>query len=163
MKMIVASKHFNKRNHDLNGKFIIIELLRNICPTKTDTIKERLKQPDRQTDRQTDRQIDRQTGRQTDRQKDRQIDRQIEIYESIKYLVYGIYFNHNHNCIEIYLRTCIIHLYAYLSICLYLSFYLSISYDIHNKITNLFQNLSVTNLMKKKFLWAVYVRSIFDY
>ena len=47
LKMIVASKHFNKHNHDLNNyrKFIIIELLRNICPTTTETIKERLKQP----------------------------------------------------------------------------------------------------------------------
>ena len=47
MKMIVAPKHFNKNDHDLNnyGKFITIELLRNICPTTTETIKERLKQP----------------------------------------------------------------------------------------------------------------------
>ena len=47
MKMIVASKHFNKLDHDLNnyGKFIIIELLRNIFPTTTEKIKERLKQP----------------------------------------------------------------------------------------------------------------------
>ena len=47
MKMIVALKYFNKHDHDLNnyGKFIIIELLRNICPTTTETIKERLKQP----------------------------------------------------------------------------------------------------------------------
>ena len=46
LKMIVASKHFNKHNHDLNNyrKFIIIELLRNICPTTTET-KERLNQP----------------------------------------------------------------------------------------------------------------------
>ena len=45
--MIVSAKHFNKNDHDLNnyGKFIIIELLRNICPTATETIKERLKQP----------------------------------------------------------------------------------------------------------------------
>ena len=42
---------------DLNnyGKFIITELLRNICLTNAETIKERLKQPDRQTDRLTDR------------------------------------------------------------------------------------------------------------
>ena len=48
MKMIVASKHFNKHDHDLNnyGKFIIIELVRNICPTTTETIKERLKHPE---------------------------------------------------------------------------------------------------------------------
>ena len=50
MKMILVSKYFSKHNHDLNnkkkpGKFIIIELLRNICPTTTETIKERLKQP----------------------------------------------------------------------------------------------------------------------
>ena len=46
MKMILALKHFNKHDHDLNnyGKFIIIELLRNICPTTTETIKERVKQ-----------------------------------------------------------------------------------------------------------------------
>ena len=46
LKMIVASKHFNKHDHDLNNyeKFIIIELLRHICPT-TETIKERLNQP----------------------------------------------------------------------------------------------------------------------
>ena len=45
--MIVASKHFNKHDHDLNnyGKFSIIELLKNICPTTTEAIKERLKQP----------------------------------------------------------------------------------------------------------------------
>ena len=43
MKMIVAPKHFNKNDHDLNnyGKFIIIDLLRNIFPTTTETIKER--------------------------------------------------------------------------------------------------------------------------
>ena len=53
MKMIVVSKHFNKQNHDLNNyeKFIIIELLRNIFPATTETIKERLKQPERQIDR----------------------------------------------------------------------------------------------------------------
>ena len=47
-KMIVVSKHFNKHDHDFNnyGKVIIIELLRNICPTTTETIKERLKQPE---------------------------------------------------------------------------------------------------------------------
>ena len=46
MKIIVASKHFNMNDHDLNNyaKFIIIELLRNICPTTTETIKEELKQ-----------------------------------------------------------------------------------------------------------------------
>ena len=44
--MIVASKHFNKHDHDLNNyrKFIIIELLRNVCPKTTET-KERLNQP----------------------------------------------------------------------------------------------------------------------
>ena len=48
MKMIVASKPFNKHDHDLKnyGKFIIIELVRNICPTTTETIKERLKHPE---------------------------------------------------------------------------------------------------------------------
>ena len=47
MKMILVSKYFSKHDHDLNnyGKLIIIELLRNICPTTTETIKERLKQP----------------------------------------------------------------------------------------------------------------------
>ena len=43
--MIVASKHFNKHDHDFNnyGKFITIEQLKNICPTqakeKTKTIR----------------------------------------------------------------------------------------------------------------------------
>ena len=48
MKTIVASKHFNKHDHDLNnyGRFIIIELLRNICPRTSETIKERLRQPE---------------------------------------------------------------------------------------------------------------------
>ena len=47
MKMIAASKHLNKHDHDLNnyGKFIITDLLRNICPTTAETMKERLKQP----------------------------------------------------------------------------------------------------------------------
>ena len=46
MKIIVASKHFQKHNHGFNnyGKFIIIEQLRNIFPTTTKTLKERLKQ-----------------------------------------------------------------------------------------------------------------------
>ena len=46
MKIIVASKHFNQHNHDINsyGKFIIIEQLKNIFPTTTKTLKERLKQ-----------------------------------------------------------------------------------------------------------------------
>ena len=46
MKIIVASKHFNQHNHDFNsyGKFIIIEQLKNIFPTTTKTLKERLKQ-----------------------------------------------------------------------------------------------------------------------
>ena len=40
--VILAGKHFIKHDHDFNthGKFIIIELLRNITTTKTETLKE---------------------------------------------------------------------------------------------------------------------------
>ena len=43
---IPVCKHFNSRDHDFNnhGKIIIIEQLRNIRTTPTETIKERLKQ-----------------------------------------------------------------------------------------------------------------------
>ena len=43
---IQAFKHFNKNKHDFNnhGKIIIIEQLRNISPTSTETLKERQKQ-----------------------------------------------------------------------------------------------------------------------
>ena len=43
---IPACKHFNKYNNDFNnhGKFIIMERLRNIRATSTETLKERLKQ-----------------------------------------------------------------------------------------------------------------------
>ena len=43
---IPACKHFNRHDHDFNnhGKIIIIEQLRNICMTSTETLKERLKQ-----------------------------------------------------------------------------------------------------------------------
>ena len=39
-------KHLNKYDHDFNnhGKFIIIEQLRSICTTSTETLKERLNQ-----------------------------------------------------------------------------------------------------------------------
>ena len=42
---IPAWKHFNRHNHDFNnhGKIIIIEQLRNIPTTSTETLKERLK------------------------------------------------------------------------------------------------------------------------
>ena len=41
-----ACKHFNRHDHDFNnhGKIIIIEELRNIRTTSTETLKERLKQ-----------------------------------------------------------------------------------------------------------------------
>ena len=47
MKMIVASKDFNKHDRDLKNywKFIIIEPLRNISPATTETLKERLNKP----------------------------------------------------------------------------------------------------------------------
>ena len=43
---IPAFKHFNRHDHDFNnhGKIIIIEQLRNIHTTSTETLKERLKQ-----------------------------------------------------------------------------------------------------------------------
>ena len=43
---IPACKHFNRHDHDFNnhGKIIIIEQLRNIRTTSTETLKERLKQ-----------------------------------------------------------------------------------------------------------------------
>ena len=43
---IPACKHFNKHDYDFNnhGKIIIIEQLRNIRTTSTETFKERLKQ-----------------------------------------------------------------------------------------------------------------------
>ena len=43
---IPPCKHFNRHDHDFNnhGKIIIIEQLRNICMTSTETLKERLKQ-----------------------------------------------------------------------------------------------------------------------
>ena len=43
---IPAYKHFNRHDHDFknHGKIIIIEQLRNICTTSTETLKERLKQ-----------------------------------------------------------------------------------------------------------------------
>ena len=49
--MVVATKHFNKHDHDfINNyrKFVILEQLRNTCPTTTETLKERLKQPETQ-------------------------------------------------------------------------------------------------------------------
>ena len=44
--VIPACKHFNRHDHDFNnhGKIIIIEQLRNIHTTSTETLKERLKQ-----------------------------------------------------------------------------------------------------------------------
>ena len=43
---IPAYKHFNRHDQDFknHGKIIIIEQLRNICATSTETLKERLKQ-----------------------------------------------------------------------------------------------------------------------
>ena len=43
---IPACKHFNKHDHNFNnnGKFIIIEQVRSIRTTSTETLKERLKQ-----------------------------------------------------------------------------------------------------------------------
>ena len=45
MTMIVASTHLNRHDYEFNnyGKFIIIEQLRDICSTTTETLKERLK------------------------------------------------------------------------------------------------------------------------
>ena len=46
---------------------------------------------------------------------------------------------------------------------LYTSIYLYISYNDDTKFSDFFQNLSVTNLVRKKFLRAVFAKSAFDY
>ena len=50
-----AGKHLNRHDHDFNnhGKIIIIEQLRNICTTLTETLKERLKTARKLLDNET--------------------------------------------------------------------------------------------------------------